>query len=546
MVEILYRHLSIIIEKVIEKEIFIQPTNFNKNFKREVLKEIINPEESKENKELNNIIDHKFNFFFEENFIDFVNDKELDLNFLIFKDLDIVKEFSENIDVKKENSKTYELKKENYKEFRFHFSSSINLKFINCTFLEKVNFEKIKDDKSLIFENCTFEKRLRISTEKENEGDKDRPKNNIGHLQLIGNTHLDDIRIGHSEINNLKIENLKIRENSELNIGEVNIKNLQFHAIRNSGSIRIYNLNKNKFEGEEYSFSNNNFGNLELQNVNFKSFDKAIMFENLVKNCLYSDVEWSENILGDENKNNSEDIRDFLEQQENTYRLLKNIAKSNNNKPQELEFYSKEMNFYQEKINYPEKLDKKNEENKKIYVIIFQKIGLLFYFLINFIIETILKPLQILFSPLIILLIIIPYLKLTKFWNSKIEILNIITLEFSKINDFGNNWFKPMYYLFFYNAVFLLIFYIWGLQISQFPLYNIIEDFKNNFNISMFVQQMFMLLNPLESLYDIMSKTNLACYKVTSTWEVFRNLLSIINAILIYQIIVAFRKFSRK
>lgn len=62
----------------------------------------------------------------------------------------------------------------------------------------------------------------------------------------------------------------------------------------------------------------------------------------------------------------------------------------------------------------------------------------------------------------------------------------------------------------------------------------------------MFVQQMFMLLNPLESLYDIMSKTNLACYKVTSTWEVFRNLLSIINAILIYQIIVAFRKFSRK
>ncbi|MCH8519740.1 MAG: hypothetical protein LAT82_03210 [Nanoarchaeota archaeon] len=421
-------------------------------------------------------------------------------------------------------------------------NTRLNIKFLECSFKNQVNFEDFKNNDSISFENCTFEKRLRISSKKngiptkKSKSEIYREKNKINFLGLVNCTCLDDIRIGHSNINTLEIENLKILGDKELNIGEVNVENLDFHAIRNAGSIRIYNLNKNykKYHKNpnKYSFSNNNFGNLELQNVNFQSFKIGTMFENLFQNCLYSDVKWSEDILGESALLKTEKFEKYLIQQQNTYRMLKNIAKSNNDRPQELEFYSEEMKIYQRIINTKYNLDKKINPDKQFIFyplyLIFSMIGFMMSYLYDY------------------------TNNLNK--NKKIKSIDILTLEFSKINDFGLNWFRPFYILIYLNLLFILIYYLFSFillvpHLTQNFIYfttyiNILNIINLIYSIPLFISQLlnqvFLLLNPLNT-FEFVTKEN-----VHPIWEVFRNLLSIINAILIYQIIVAFRKFSRK
>jgi hypothetical protein len=362
--------------------------------------------------------------------------------------------------------------------------STPNFAFWNAKFEDEclIEFDHNKKNLSFIFNQCHFAKKLKI---RNSEIRAQLPNGtDFGQYKIAQKTklhlnklHLKDcsandgayLRIGFVSVKDFALSNLRLPQNAELNIGDCHFENFKLTNFRNIGKFKLYKINildikhnyfngnvyqKNEKEGnKKFQIDNTSIGKTDFQSVNIGSFDDVVIFDNIFTEIDYTNLIWGDKDIG---VGQITDDKNELEKKQDTYRTLKNVASKNNDQPQAIKFFAKEMD--------------------NIY-------------------------------------------KLEVWMNFS----NKLTLWFNKAtNNFGLNWWKPLLILL---LLITPLFYLFLLYSLDMPIYNLHHW-----------QYVVQFLNPIHK-FD---------------WVIgfFPNLINIafkvLEGLLLYQVITAFRKYSRK
>jgi hypothetical protein len=298
----------------------------------------------------------------------------------------------------------------NYNLFSFHEKAEFNNVYFTSDNKDEMflDLENCKNAQ-ITFTNCKFKEKFKIrSPEYDIQFNQEKSKNykaqqknkaQVKSLIFIDCEIEDDtyLRVGFIAADFFTIKNLRNPQNAELNIGDCHFKNFKLTNFRNIGKFKLfkinildkekntskkickinsfrsaplyilekfkrqsplYELNSNKCEVEKnqnnnFQIDNTSIGDTDFQSVNLSSFEKITMFDNIFDNVKYTNINWGEfgskkdiAIGGCENHQNQQVCK--LEKQQDTYRTLKNVASNNNDQPQAIKFYAKEMeNAYQ-------------------------------------------------------------------------------------------------------------------------------------------------------------------------------------------------------
>ena len=336
------------------------------------------------------------------------------------------------------------------------------LKFNNCIFdnPQELFLDSNSQDLSIELNGCQFRKKFKIRSIEAKGGYIEQQKNKVTleSLQIIDCTAEDGayLRFGFLNIKNFVLQNLRLPQNAELNIGDCRFKRFRLSNFRNIGKFKLYKTNILENEkGQSFQIDNTSIGDADFQGINLLSFDAVKLFDNIFHNLKYTNIIWKNlvevgEITSDKNR---------LEKQQDTYRTLKNVTQANSDYPQAIEFYAREMKNYKDLV----------KSNKNDY-----------------------------------------------------SLSDRITLWFNNwTNDFGLNWWKPLLIL----LVLTLLFYLLLLWSLDMPILN-----------SDHWQYIIQFLNPIHKFdWVIGFLPNL----INVIFKVFEGLL-------IYQIIQAFRKYTRK
>lgn len=377
---------------------------------------------------------------------------------------------------------------------------------------------------NLNIQKSTFNCRVRISKEKEYYTDN---FNQIDRFYFSNNILDNSLRIGHSSFKEFNIENLKINSNSEINLGEIIIKEngiFKIVNLRNWGKFKIYKLNEMPVLGpdydkintilpsinvnygvssndgklhlaEKFNINNSSLGYIEFQNINFMSFKKVILFDNTIKELYSVGNRWMEEIFYEaEEPKKMRNPFDELYDLKESYRIFKIELFKQKDIPQALFFFSKEMEEYG-----------KGLKNERINIANWRQIH-------N-----------------------------SKILNKWIKIYTYLTYKFidrfilwfnKNTNNFGLDWFKPLFLIIITNSIFYLIFSLSNFQVTNFSW--------NNFFINLgFFSQFFIPINTIEKIFGNYENINRG-------WEFINLIKNILIGVFLYQGIQAFRKYSRK
>jgi hypothetical protein len=150
-------------------------------------------------------------------------------------------------------------------------------------------------------------------------------------------------------------------QNTELSIGDCHFKNFQLTNFRNIGKFKLYKINiliikheyfhnlhqKDEAKGNKFQIDNTSIGKTDFQSINLSSFTEIKIFDNIFTEIDYTNIIWSDKVVGVGQYN---DNISKLSKQQDSYRTLKNVALRNNDQPQAVKFYAKEMEFYRELV----------------------------------------------------------------------------------------------------------------------------------------------------------------------------------------------------
>ena len=253
--------------------------------------------------------------------------------------------------------------------------------------------------------------------------------------------------------------------------------------FRNIGRFKLYKINVTPSDkGTLFQIDNTSIGNADFQTVCLTSFLTVKLFDNILVGINYTNMQWKEEI--EVGECNGVDITEIAKKRD-TYRVLKNVAHSNEDQPQALLFYAKEMQYHKDltiknrcsrniyKRNYPQDILCKNEYE----------------------------------------------------WLKKGRLTDILTLLFNeKTNNFGLNWWRPIYLL---------------VTISVVLYSCLLFSFSDGYSYE-YWKNIFEFINPAHSTKFINE------YHWTTFSYFIDFLYRILEGLLIYQTIVAFRKYSRK
>jgi hypothetical protein len=212
---------------------------------------------------------------------------------------------------------------------------------------------------SLLFYDCSFENKFKIrNIEVDGYKNQQITKTNLNTLKIINCTVYKDsyLRLGFLKVDNFEIENLRNPQNAELNIGDCHFKNFTLSNFRNIGKFKLFKINTLKItdfidetkDNESFQIDNTSIGDADFQSVNLSSFNTLTLFDNIFDNVKYTNIKWGD--FGDKKDievaqfNGDDNYK--LEKQQDTYRTLKNVATANNDQPQAIKFYAKEMFNY--------------------------------------------------------------------------------------------------------------------------------------------------------------------------------------------------------
>jgi hypothetical protein len=255
----------------------------------------------------------------------------------------------------------------NYNLFSFHEKAEFNNVYFTSDNKDEMflDLENCKNAQ-ITFTNCKFKEKFKIrSPEYDIQFNQEKSKNykaqqknkaQVKSLIFIDCEIEDDtyLRVGFIAADFFTIKNLRNPQNAELNIGDCHFKNFKLTNFRNIGKFKLFKINILDNEtGEKFQIDNTSIGDTDFQSVNLSSFEKITMFDNIFDNVKYTNINWGEfggkkdiTIGGCENHQSHQICK--LEKQQDTYRTLKNVAIKNNDQPQAIKFYAKEMeNAYQ-------------------------------------------------------------------------------------------------------------------------------------------------------------------------------------------------------
>ena len=238
-----------------------------------------------------------------------------------------------------------------------------HLEFIGTLRIESCTFHDIEflssPIKELILINNKFLGKFKISQHDIQQSDdrvngKDVEKIKIEELTFINNTIATEtiIRFGYLDVTIFRFRDIYNPINSEINIGECNFNNLDLCNVRNSGRLRIYGININKEECKVLILINSSLGDSEFYNVNLKCYRESFVANNLLSGLKYTGVQWPDELETEEPSS--------IQKKRETYRNLKIVALENNDAPQALVFYAKEMETYSRTLSWKkgERIDK--------------------------------------------------------------------------------------------------------------------------------------------------------------------------------------------
>lgn len=160
------------------------------------------------------------------------------------------------------------------------------------------------------------------------------------------------LRFGFLEVKDFRLSNLRLPQNAELNIGDCHFHKFQLSNFRNVGKFKLYKINilkgeRAKQQNPKFQIDNTSIGKSNLQSVSLTSFAVVKMYDNIFAELDYSNVKWKEAIeVGQLNSNNTE-----ADKKRDTYRTLKNVASRNNDQPQAIKFFAKEMEYHQKIVS---------------------------------------------------------------------------------------------------------------------------------------------------------------------------------------------------
>ncbi|RUA06724.1 MAG: hypothetical protein DSY43_01425 [Gammaproteobacteria bacterium] len=371
-----------------------------------------------------------------------------------------------------------------------------NFAFWNTKFEDEclIEFDHKENDLSFIFNWCHFSKKLKIrnsehraqlsgGTDFEKYEIVQETKLHLNKLHLIDCSANDGVylRIGFVSVKDFVLSNLKLPQNAELNIEDCHFENFKLTNFRNIGKFRLYKINilnishdyfENTYQKDEtsdnkkFQIDNTSIGKTDFQSVNIGSFNEVVIFDNIFTEIDYTNLIWGDKDIGVEQTTGDENE---LEKKQDTYRILKNVASRNNDQPQAIKFFAKEMDYHYQIV--------KN--------------------------------------------------------NQEYSLSDRATLRFNKYtNDFALDLFLPLKWLLFF-SIFLYIFLLYLLPISDLSV-NVLDD------LSKFFARFFIFLNPSHKVKDVFGGDwSGLTYAIDF---IFR----IIEGLLVYQTIQAFRKYSRK
>ena len=226
-----------------------------------------------------------------------------------------------------------------------------NLQANFCTFYD---LEFISSSiKELVLLGNNFRRKFKISqsdikqsgdrlNKKESEITGEVEKIKIRKLAFLNNTVATGtlIRFGYLDVDNFDFQNMRNPINSEINIGECDFNKFILRNIRNNGKFRIYRINAKRTEEENETFilTDSSLGDSEFQNVNLKCYKNVYITDNLLSGLKYTEMQWPDKL--------ETDPANSIQKKKETYRNLKNVALENNDAPQAIEFYAKEMEAY--------------------------------------------------------------------------------------------------------------------------------------------------------------------------------------------------------
>lgn len=251
-----------------------------------------------------------------------------------------------------------------------NFSQS--LEFNKCQFEHPQElYLKNNENLDILLTSCHFKEKFKIrSTEDEDYKSQQKNKAKLNSLKIIDCT-IDDnayLRIGFLKVYTFELKNLRNPQNTEINIGDCYFTNFQLTNFRNLGKFKLFKVNIFDNEGEKpksFQIDNTSIGDADFQSINLSSFERVKLFDNILSTVDYTNINWGKfgdakdievEQDGDDKKqklikeqDNDKKSQKLIKEQD-TYRILKNVASRNNDQPQALKFYAKEMQKHREYV----------------------------------------------------------------------------------------------------------------------------------------------------------------------------------------------------
>lgn len=291
----------------------------------------------------------------------------------------------------------------------------------------------------------------------------------------------------------------------------------QCNNVTNNQTLRLSNCESLKSDVEsDFSITNSNLGKMNLLGCDLSSFDLINIRTSFISEIQFANIKWF----------NNNSLKQSDEQNKETYRQLKLAAEKQGDSVSALNFKSKELYFYQKMLNKIKETPK-NKDTK-----IFSKILSILTWLPN----------------KVYIFIKLFWTKLSNMIDPSKTLSDRIVLFLGKFtNNYGTNWSRPLFLI----LIITLIFYFFiSVSLSDQILWSFdITNFNQTISeISAHPSLFFHLLNPAHDLNRILSSKFFAEPEISSVhWSVyaFDILHRIIYAFLIYQLVVAFRKFAK-
>ena len=163
----------------------------------------------------------------------------------------------------------------------------------------------------------------------------------IGNVNIEGTTALS----GNINFEGLQVTTTKLSGTlSNVNLGLTNVKfkNLNLLAFDNQSKLRLRKLIP--LANSTFNIIDSDLNAAYLNNIDFKQISKTTIYNSTLRNLIYSDIKWPKDIFVSKAEHVLPKEDKFFRYQ-NLYRQLKQAAKLNDNKPDELRFQKTEWEF---------------------------------------------------------------------------------------------------------------------------------------------------------------------------------------------------------